>query len=137
MFCPRIREVEARKVVTPAFDGTAIIEYYCPLCGSLLEMKREKLVLPERKIPVKKGAYIAFEGIDGSGKSYYLRSVSEDLRREGFEVIVVKKPWLKAVKDFLYKHEIDPYAEVYVFAADRIILQKEVVLPALERGKSF
>jgi len=136
LFCPRcIREVEAKKVVTPAFDGTLIIEYYCPLCAALLEMRREKLLLPERKIPVKKGLYVAFEGIDGSGKSYYLRLVSEDLRRDGLEVVVVKEPWLKAIKDFLYKHEIDPDAEVYVFAADRIILQKEVILPALEEGK--
>ncbi|RLE64951.1 MAG: dTMP kinase [Thermoprotei archaeon] len=136
MFCPRcIREVEVKKIMTPAFDGTVIVEYYCSLCGSLLEIKREKLALPERKIPVRKGVYIAFEGIDGSGKSHYLRLVSENLRKEGYEIVTVKEPWLKAIKDFLYKHEIDPDAEVYVFAADRIILQKEVILPALEEGK--
>jgi len=136
MFCPRcIRDVDAHIIVTPTFDGTSIVEYHCPICGSLLEIRREKLILPERKIPARKGLYIAFEGIDGSGKTYYLHIAAEELRREGYKVVTVKEPWIRAIKEFLYKHEIDPDAEVYVFAADRIILQKEIILPALEEGK--
>ncbi|AKG39366.1 hypothetical protein MA03_04610 [Infirmifilum uzonense] len=90
--------------------------------------------LPKRKV-TPGGVYIVFEGIDGSGKTTQAVMLYEYLSNRNFEVVLVREPWVKAIKDFLYKHDLDPDAEAYLFAADRIILQKEVVLPALESGK--
>ncbi len=55
------------------------------------------------------------------------------MREEGYDVVLVKEPYLNAVKEFIYE-EIDADAEAYIFAADRIILQKSVILPVLRRG---
>jgi len=135
LWCHRcLRDVEPKKIATPTFDGMLIVEYYCPKCGILLETRKEKLELPSRKMPVG-GLYVAFEGIDGCGKTYHATRLVERLEKEGYEVVYVKEPWIKEIKKFLYEHKIDPDAEVYIFATDRIILQVEVVLPALEEGK--
>ncbi len=135
LFCPNCREeVRPRVVKTPTFVGTVIVEEYCPKCGLMLGRRVEELKLPTRKV-TRKGLYIAIEGISGSGKTLQARRLVDRLRREGYEALYVKEPYVKAIKEFLYKHRVDPDVEAYLFAADRIILQTEVVLPALEEGK--
>lgn len=79
--------------------------------------------------------YIAFEGIDGSGKTTLSKWLINYLEKEGFKPKYVKEPWLDEIQKVLYEHDVDPLAEVFLFAADRIILQKEVVLPTLKEER--
>jgi len=134
VFCPQCRGFIKPKIVkVPTFTGEVIIEYHCPKHG-LIEVEKRPMKLPARKLP-KEGLYIAFEGIDGSGKTTQTILFNEYLKIKGYETVLVKEPWIKAIKEFLYKYDVDPDAEAYIFAADRIILQKEIVLPALEKRK--
>uniref|UniRef100_A0A7J3X7Y5 Probable thymidylate kinase n=1 Tax=Thermofilum pendens TaxID=2269 RepID=A0A7J3X7Y5_THEPE len=110
-----------------------VLEYYC-LQHGFLKAEEVRVRLPARKL-TEGGLYVAFEGIDGSGKTTHSSILRDYLRAHGYEVVLVREPWVSAIKEFLYKHDVDPDAETYLFAADRIILQKEVVLPSLEQGK--
>uniref|UniRef100_A0A7C4BAM1 Probable thymidylate kinase n=1 Tax=Thermofilum pendens TaxID=2269 RepID=A0A7C4BAM1_THEPE len=110
-----------------------VLEYYCPQHG-FLKAEELRVELPSRRL-AEGGLYVAFEGIDASGKTTQAGILYDYLRAHGYEVVLVREPWVKAIKEFLYKHDVDPDAETYLFAADRIILQKEVVLPSLEQGK--
>ncbi len=78
--------------------------------------------------------YIAFEGIDGAGKTLMTRMLSEELRRRGVGFVAVKEPWGRENTRFLYESGPSPLAEAIIFAADRLVLQFTVVRPALEKG---
>lgn len=134
VFCPQCQDYVKPKVVRNlTLSGEITIEYYCPKHGFILSEKKP-VSLPERKI-APGGLYIVFEGIDGSGKTTQAVMLYDYLTKKNYDAVLVREPWVKAIKDFLYKHDLDPDAEAYLFAADRIILQKEVILPALEAGK--
>ncbi len=134
IFCPNCRrDITAKVYKTPTFTGEIIIEYICPKHGTI-RVRRQKMKLPERK-PPKQGLYISIEGIDGSGKTLHAKQLVKYLRDRGYRVILVKQPYVGAIKEYLYNHQVDPDAETYLFAADRIILHKEVINPALQQGK--
>jgi len=78
--------------------------------------------------------YIAFEGIDGAGKTLMTRLLAGWLRERGVEVVSVKEPWLPENRRFLNEADPSPLAEALIFAADRLVLQHSVVRAALERG---
>lgn len=65
---------------------------------------------------------VAFEGIDGSGKSSVVRGVARVLRREGFRVRVTQEPtstWLgRAVRKGI-SSKLDPLALAFLFLSDR------------------
>lgn len=134
IFCPHCGDY-----ITPRIERTAtptgelIIEYYCPRHGLIKTEKKKNYGGNPAKIPG--GLYIALEGIDGSGKTTQASLLYEYLTNKGYSVIVVREPWVQAIKEVLYKYNLDVEAEVYLFAADRIILQREIVLPALSEGK--
>lgn len=83
--------------------------------------------------------YIAIEGGDGSGKSTITSGLQERLHEEGHEVLVVREPGStalgEAIREILLDGEdMTPWAEAYLFAAQRAQLVTEVVGPALEAG---
>jgi dTMP kinase len=83
--------------------------------------------------------YIALEGVDGSGKSTVARALVERLTSSGDEAILVREPGGTALGEvvrglLLDSERLDDWAEVFLFAAQRSELAREVVLPALERG---
>lgn len=89
-----------------------------------------------------KGTYIALEGIDGSGKSYQLEALEKALKKKGNDVIVTREPrkesgaFYETIMDILLgKVKVPALSLQYLFTADRIANQKEVVIPALEEGK--
>ena len=139
LFCSNCRmHVHSKIIKVPTFVGSVIYEYYCPNCGKLLKKEEKPFQLPDRENIIKKskiGIYIAFEGINGAGKTYYSQKLARYLNERGYSVVYVREPWIKAIKEFLYKHDLDPDVETYIFAADRIILQKEIILTALAQGK--
>ncbi|HEX5695124.1 MAG TPA: dTMP kinase [Acidimicrobiia bacterium] len=83
--------------------------------------------------------YIALEGVDGSGKSTVAKALVERLTSSGDEAILVREPGGTALGEvvrglLLDSERLDDWAEVFLFAAQRSELAREVVLPALQRG---
>lgn len=83
---------------------------------------------------VRRGVYIAVEGIDGAGKTLISGMLTRELDRRNYRSLYVREPWLPKIKEFLYADSLDPEVESMVFAVDRMVLQSLVVKPALERG---
>lgn len=83
--------------------------------------------------------YIALEGGDGSGKTTLSGALATRLRADGDEVVEVREPGGtplgEVVRELLLDSDrVDPWAEVFLFAAQRAQLVHDVVAPALERG---
>jgi dTMP kinase len=83
--------------------------------------------------------YIGLEGGDGSGKTTVAEALAERLRDRGEEVVIVREPGGtplgEAIRRLLLESErLDDWAEVFLFAAQRAELAREVVAPALLEG---
>jgi len=84
------------------------------------------------------GAFITFEGIDGCGKSTQLRLLAGELRGRGMRVITTREPGGTTLGQKLraalldVQEQVDPLAELLVFAADRAQHVRKHLLPALE-----
>ena len=86
------------------------------------------------------GIFITFEGIDGSGKSTHLRLLANFLRDHGLDVILTREPGGTPVGNRLRaalldaREQVDPLAELLVFAADRAQHVRRVLRPAIAAG---
>ncbi|MBT8217915.1 MAG: dTMP kinase [Acidimicrobiia bacterium] len=86
------------------------------------------------------GRYIAFEGVDGAGKSTVAEAVAEQLRADGRQVVTVREPGATAVGEaireiLLHSHDdLVPWAEALLFAAARAQLAEQTLRPLLEAG---
>jgi dTMP kinase len=87
------------------------------------------------------GKLIAFEGIDGSGKSTQVERLADRLRSHGLSVQVTREPGGTAigeqVRALLLTPEsaaLLPLSELLLFIVSRAQLTAEVIRPALERG---
>jgi len=84
------------------------------------------------------GAFITFEGIDGCGKSTQLRLLASELRVRGLDIVTTREPGGTALGKRLraalldIDEQVDPLAELLVFAADRAHHVRTLLLPALE-----
>lgn len=84
------------------------------------------------------GAFITFEGIDGCGKSTQLRLLASELRVRGMQVVATREPGGTPLGQKLraalldVQEEVDPLAELLVFAADRAQHVRKHLLPALK-----
>lgn len=89
----------------------------------------------------KKGVFIVFEGIDGSGKTYHLKVISEELRKLGYNIVSTKEPSKSSVGTFLHHYvrqdrsPLLPKTEALLFAADRLEHVKRVITPTLRKGR--
>ncbi|HEX6188132.1 MAG TPA: dTMP kinase [Pyrinomonadaceae bacterium] len=87
------------------------------------------------------GAFITFEGIDGCGKTTQLRMLAGELRVRGLPVVATREPGGTPLGQKLrtalldVKEEVDPLAELLVFAADRAQHVRKHLLPALQRNQ--
>ncbi|MBA2732561.1 MAG: dTMP kinase [Acidobacteria bacterium] len=86
------------------------------------------------------GAFITFEGIDGCGKSTQLRLLASELRMRGHEVVSTREPGGtplgQRIRNILLdpQIEVDPLAELLLFAADRAQHVRTLLRPAIESG---
>ena len=85
--------------------------------------------------------YVAFEGVDGAGKTTVAARVAERLVAAGFDVLPVREPGGtptgEAIRRILLGlgGVVDDWAEALLFAAARSQLASEVVGPALQAGR--
>lgn len=85
--------------------------------------------------------YIAFEGVDGAGKTTVARAVAASLRDRGADVLEVREPGGtpigEAIRGILLdrRGSMDAWTEALLFAAGRAQLAAEVVGPALAEGR--
>jgi dTMP kinase len=83
------------------------------------------------------GVFITFEGIDGCGKSTQLRLLASDLRLRGLEIVTTREPGGTPLGRRLraalldVQEQVDPLAELLVFAADRAQHVRRHLRPAL------
>ncbi|MDX6529852.1 MAG: dTMP kinase [Blastocatellia bacterium] len=83
------------------------------------------------------GAFITFEGIDGCGKSTQLRLLASQLRLRGLEIVATREPGGTSLGQKLraalldVQEQVDPLAELLVFAADRAHHVRTLLTPAL------
>ena len=87
------------------------------------------------------GTFITFEGIDGSGKSTQLRLLANFLESVNCDTLLTREPGGTPVGNKLRAalldahEEVDPLAELLVFAADRAQHVRRVLRPALQAGQ--
>ena len=89
-----------------------------------------------------RGAFITFEGIEGSGKSTQIALLHDHLLSLGHAVTLTREPGGTPIGDQLRKvlldpanSGLDPTAELLLYAASRSQHLREVVLPALAAGR--
>lgn len=88
----------------------------------------------------QKGVLIAFEGIDGTGKSTQVRLLAEALTRLGLSVLATREPtdgpYGRRIRElFLSRNSVSPEEELALFLADRREHVRRVIAPALAAGQ--
>lgn len=89
-----------------------------------------------------KGKLITFEGTEGAGKSTQITSLAKYLEQLGYTVVVLREPGGTAIgesirellKDPLHLNTMSPEAELFLFAASRAQLVRQIIQPALNAG---
>ena len=85
--------------------------------------------------------YIAFEGIDGSGKTSIIEKLSDILNSQNKEHTIVREPGGTSVGEGIRKlllshdYQVNPLAEALLMSASRAQLIQEIVKTSLNSGK--
>lgn len=87
-----------------------------------------------------RGAFVAFEGADGVGKTTQIGLAAEWVKSRGWEVLTTREPGGTELGVSLRKMLLDagsvvPRAEALLFAADRAQHVSGLIAPALNAGK--
>ncbi len=87
------------------------------------------------------GAFLTFEGVDGSGKTTQLQLLAERLQAEGYTVVRAQEPGGTRVGNEIRKIVLDAVStdlravpELLLYFASRAQNVDEVILPALQSG---
>lgn len=91
---------------------------------------------------MRKGMFISFEGIEGSGKSTQVKLLDKALRERGLETLVTREPGGPAVSEAIRAtllnpeySEMLPETELLLYMASRAQHTGQWILPALSQGK--
>ncbi|MEM7632339.1 MAG: dTMP kinase [Pseudomonadota bacterium] len=89
-----------------------------------------------------KGAFISFEGIDGSGKSTQARLLADQLRADGHDVVLTREPGgspgAEEIRALVLQGDPDRWSaetELLLFTAARRDHMERLILPAIEAGQ--
>src|SRR3984893_11710841 len=89
----------------------------------------------------RRGKFITFEGLDGTGKSTQLRKLATALRAAGYKVVETREPGGTTTGEKIRRVLLDsatqglsPMAEMALMFASRAQHIAEVIQPALEHG---
>ncbi len=88
----------------------------------------------------RRGLFLAFEGVEGAGKSTQIKLLHDWLQEQGREVVVTREPGGTPISERI-RHVLldpasqgmDPKAEALLYSASRAQLVSETIRPALER----
>jgi dTMP kinase len=90
----------------------------------------------------RRGKFITFEGLDGTGKSTQMRKLAAALRADGHKVVETREPGGTVIGEKIRgvlldssTEGLDPLAEMAMMFASRAQHVAEVIRPALERGE--
>jgi dTMP kinase len=89
----------------------------------------------------KSGRLISIEGVDGAGKSTVAAQLAQKLREAGFPLQMVREPGGTRVSEKIREvlldplnQEMTPRAEAMLYAAARLQLINQVIVPSLAAG---
>ena len=86
-------------------------------------------------------AFSVFEGLDHSGKSTLIQSVSKELENRNIEFVLTREPGGTTLGEKIREVVLDPYnpispeVEILLISASRRDHIEKVIIPALEVGK--
>ena len=86
-------------------------------------------------------SYLAFEGIDGSGKTTLIDELSKKLTESNVDFNIVREPGGsklgEGIRELLLSHDydVDPTSEALLMSASRAQLIQEIVKPAINNGQ--
>ena len=88
----------------------------------------------------RKGLFIVFEGIDGTGKTTQVEMLARVLEQQGMKVVATREPTdgqygLKIRELFQDRSSVTPEQELKLFIDDRREHVREVIAPALAADK--
>jgi len=90
---------------------------------------------------MKKGFFLSFEGIEGTGKSTQARLLFERLREKGFDAVLTEEPGGtkigRKIRELLLSpdhQEMTPLTELLLYFASRTQHLAQVIIPAVNRG---
>jgi dTMP kinase len=93
-------------------------------------------------MPPRRGRFITFEGLDGTGKSTQLALLADHLQKKGIEVVATRNPGGTPIGERIRSILLDSrtsglsaLAEMALMFADRAQHVEQVILPALAQGK--
>lgn len=91
---------------------------------------------------MRKGYFITFEGIEGSGKSTLIKGLINELKNRHIDFLVTREPGdvnskiTKDIKKLIYKYnDLTSLAEAFLFQADRAYHVEKIIKPNLNKGK--
>ena len=89
-----------------------------------------------------KGYFITLEGIDGCGKSTQAKLIHQRLEALGYQVLLTREPGGTELAEEIRrviltpgKEELDPIAEILLYAASRVQHVNVLIKPALAAGQ--
>ncbi len=88
---------------------------------------------------MKKGIFISFEGIEGSGKSTQANFLYNSLLQKGIDAVLTREPGGTDLGDsirdiLLHDHKTYPLSELLLFLADRNQHVNQIIKPFLQKG---
>lgn len=129
--------------IVRAFVGDSTMTRLLAIAGQLTPVRGLMSISPTLSHPLvtvsEVSKYVALEGVDGSGKTTIGNALVDALQRRGIEAILVREPGGTPVGEvvrslLLDSDSLDEWAEVFLFAAQRAELAREVIRPALRSG---
>ncbi len=92
---------------------------------------------------MKRGKFIVFEGVGGSGKSTQIEIISSWLKEKGYKVVTTREPGgirsAEKIRELIFKLRqkqlIGPEGQIALFSVARYLWVEEFVRPALKAGK--
>lgn len=86
------------------------------------------------------GKFVTFEGVEGAGKSTVIAAVRKSLEARGMDVVCTREPGATALGLKLRQlllhdlNAVSPWAELFMYLADRVEHIDEVIRPAVIAG---